>query len=34
MKSKADFWVAISQYNDAKPTGPKNISMVIAMRIK
>ncbi|RDW73705.1 putative zinc-binding alcohol dehydrogenase-containing protein 1 [Coleophoma crateriformis] len=25
---------AISQYNDAKPTGPRNISMVIAMRIK
>ncbi|KFY32593.1 hypothetical protein V493_00062 [Pseudogymnoascus sp. VKM F-4281 (FW-2241)] len=25
---------AISQYNDAKPTGPKNISMVIAMRIR
>jgi len=25
---------AISQYNSAKPTGPKNISMVIAMRIK
>jgi len=25
---------AISQYNSAKPVGPKNISMVIAMRIK
>lgn len=25
---------AISQYNNAKPVGPKNISMVIAMRIK
>ncbi|KAL3426007.1 NADP-dependent leukotriene b4 12-hydroxydehydrogenase [Phlyctema vagabunda] len=25
---------AISQYNEAKPVGPRNISMVIAMRIK
>jgi NADPH-dependent curcumin reductase CurA len=31
---KADGNIAISQYNSSKPVGPKNFTMIIAMRIR